>query len=128
MFEKSFHGLGKFAKKHSKSIIIGWIILALIFLPFISMIFQETSYDIAGSVVTSNTMSGKASNILQSEFGNQGNNSTTLDFILIENADVNSKNVTKNIISMQNSIMNNTILKKYNVSIQSFYTVEKNLL
>ncbi|MEM4314404.1 MAG: hypothetical protein QXM39_03875, partial [Thermoplasmata archaeon] len=96
MFEKSFHGLGKFAKKHSKSIIIGWIILALIFLPFISMIFQETSYDIAGSVVTSNTMSGKASNILQSEFGNQGNNSTTLDFILIENADVNSKNVTKN--------------------------------
>ncbi|MEM3211586.1 MAG: hypothetical protein QXZ67_05710, partial [Thermoplasmata archaeon] len=124
MFEKSFHGLGKFAKKHSKSIIIGWIILALIFLPFISMIFQETSYDIAGSVVTSNTMSGKASNILQSEFGNQGNNSTTLDFILIENADVNSKNVTKNIISMQNSIMNNTILKKYNVSIQSIYTVE----
>ncbi|MEM2268719.1 MAG: MMPL family transporter [Thermoplasmata archaeon] len=128
MFEKSFHGLGKFAKKHSKSIIIGWIILALIFLPFISMIFQETSYDIAGSVVTSNTMSGKASNILQSEFGNQGNNSTTLDFILIENADVNSKNVTKNIISMQNSIMNNTILKKYNVSIQSIYTVEKDLL
>ncbi len=128
MFEKSFQSLGKFAQKYGKIIIIIWVVLALLFLPFVGMIFQETSYDIAGSVVTHNTMSGKASDIMNKEFGSQGNNSTTLDFILIENADVNSKNVTYNIISMQNSIINNATLKKYNVSVQSIYTVEHDLL
>jgi RND superfamily putative drug exporter len=128
MFEKYFHALGKIAEKRWKYIILIWILLALIFLPFVGMIFQETSYDIAGSVVSNNTMSGKAMNILSKEFGSQGNNSTTLDFILIENASVNSKNVTKNILSMQDAILNNSYLKKYNVSVESIYTIEKDLL
>lgn len=128
MFEKYFHGLGKTAERRGKYILIIWILLSIIFLPFTGLIFQETSYDIAGSVVTSNTMSGKASTILSSEFGSQDNSSTTLDFILIENASVNSGEITQSIISMQNAILNNTYLKRYNVSIESIYTVEKDLL
>ncbi|MGC8980888.1 MAG: MMPL family transporter [Thermoplasmata archaeon] len=128
MFEKLFHGLGRFTERRGKYIIAVWIILALIFLPFTGLIFQETSYDIAGSVVTSNSMSGKASSILSQEFGSSNNSSSSLDFILIENSSVNSRVVTESVISMQNEILNNTILKRYNVSIDSIYTVERSLL
>jgi len=131
MFEKFFKKLGIFVKKNSGKIIIIWVILAIVFLPFSPMIFQETSYNIAGSFVTQNSMSEKASNLMSSEFNTNGNtsdNSTTVDIILIENASMYDKIAVRNIIDLQNAISNNKTLKNYGVNVTSVFTVEKEIL
>ncbi len=129
MLEKYFRNLGHFVKKNSKKLVILWVIVAIIFLPFSPMIFQETSYNIAGSFVTQNSMSEKASNLMDKEFSSSVNTTnSTLDIILIENASMNDTAAVRNIIDLQNAILNNATLKSYGVNVTSIFTVENKIL
>lgn len=129
MLEKSFEILGKFIKRHAIKFIIIWLVIALVLLPFSTMIFSETSYDIASSVVTSNSMSARASNIIQQQFPSQNTSgNATVDLVLVENANVSNRNVIKTFLEMRNAILNNETLKKYNVSVSDIYTIENDLM
>ncbi|MGC8565506.1 MAG: MMPL family transporter [Thermoplasmata archaeon] len=129
MLEKQFEVFSKFVKKNALKFVILWIIILVIFMPFSTMLFSETSYNIASSVVPSNTMSSKASSILSEEFPSQNtSNNSTVDLVLIENANVSNQTVIKTVINMQNAVLSNETLKKYNVSVSDIYTAEKQLL
>ncbi|MGC8619229.1 MAG: MMPL family transporter [Thermoplasmata archaeon] len=129
MLEKQFEIFSKFVKRNALKFIIIWIVILVIFLPFSSLLFSETSYNIASSVVPSNTMSSKASNILSNEFPSTNvSSNTTVDLVLIENANVSNPAVIKTILAMQNAVDSNSTLKKYSASVSDIYTTENQLL
>lgn len=129
MLEKSFEIFGKFIKRHAIKFIIIWLLIAVIMLPFSTIIFSETSYDIASSVVTSNSMSARASDIIQQQFPSQNTSgNATVDLVLVENANVSDRNVIKTFMEMRNAMLNNETLKKYNVSVSDIYTIENDLM
>ncbi len=127
MFEKRFEALGNYIGRNKNKIIVIWIIVILAFLPFASLLFSEISYNIEGSVVTHNSMSSRAAALQSAEFPSSNNNSTS-DLILIENANVSNSQTIHSVLAMQNAIMSNSELKKYNVSVSSIYTVENTIL
>jgi RND superfamily putative drug exporter len=127
MFEKRFEALGNYIGRNKNKIIVLWIIVILAFLPFASLLFSQTSYNMEGSVVTKNSMSSKADALQSAEFPSS-NNSSTADLILLENANVSNSQTIHSVIAMQNAIMSNPELKKYNVSVSSIYTVENTIL
>ncbi len=129
MLEKQFEVFSKFVKRNALKLIILWIIILVIFLPFSTMLFSETSYNIASSVVPTNTMSSKASTILGNEFPSQNaSNNITSDLVLIENANVSNPLLIKAVSMMQNAVLANSTLKKYNASVEDIYTTENQLL
>ncbi|QRF76520.1 transport protein [Thermoplasmatales archaeon] len=85
MFESSFRKLGIISKNNRKKIIILWVILFLVMLPFASLLFSETSYNLTNSIITKNSMSYEASSILDSQFPSSASGGSASSIIIVTN-------------------------------------------
>jgi len=85
MFESSFRKLGIISKNNRKKIIILWVILFLVMLPFASLLFSETSYNLTNSIITKNSMSYEASSILDSQFPSSSSGGSASSIIIVTN-------------------------------------------
>jgi RND superfamily putative drug exporter len=95
MFESSFRKLGIISQRNRKKIIVFWIILFIAMLPFASLLFTNTSYNLENSIVTKNSMSAVADSLLSSEFQSStgtGNGSSLV--IVTNNTPVNDPSLS----------------------------------
>ena len=76
MLESSFQRLGGLSSKHSGKVLIIWIIIVVVMLPFASTLFSQTSYNLASDIVPSSSMSSHAASLMSDYFG-QGNSSSS---------------------------------------------------
>ena len=85
MFETTFRKLGIISKNHRKKIIIIWVVLFLVMLPFASLLFSETSYNLTNSIVTKNSMSYRASAIFDTQFPSSSSAGSVSSLIIVTN-------------------------------------------
>lgn len=103
MFEYSFRRIAEFSSKNSGKVIIAWIVIFLLMAPAATLLFKETSYNIASSIVPPTSMAQEASNYLASEFGSTstgtgGNNSSYV--FVTNNTNINNQAVAASMIKM----------------------------
>ena len=127
MFESTFRKIGQFSQRNRKYVLVFWIILFLIMLPFATLLFTDVSYNVTNSIVTKNSSSYEANKILTNEFGRSSSDG---EIIIVAN-NTNMDNVTMNdkLIDFQGSIisyLNSTKIGYKNVT--SIYTVENSTL
>ncbi len=128
MFENNFLSIGRFAEKNRKKIVIFWIAVFLVMVPFAGSFFSNVSYDLASGIVPSSSQSNIAQNYLNQYFssanGSSGNNS-----LVIVTSGTSVLNNTPELLQMQDSLVTEFQNSKYDyVSIESVYTVEKGIL
>ncbi|MEM3851722.1 MAG: MMPL family transporter [Methanomassiliicoccales archaeon] len=68
VFENTFERLGAFSRKHSGKVILAWVVVLVILLPFAASFLGLTSYDLAKGIVSSNSMDVRATNTLSKYF------------------------------------------------------------
>lgn len=85
MFETAFRKLGIISKNHSKKIIIIWVVLFLLMLPFASLLFSETSYDLTNSIVTKNSMDYRASALFDTQFPSSSSAGSGSSVVIVTN-------------------------------------------
>ncbi|MHB1709386.1 MAG: MMPL family transporter [Thermoplasmataceae archaeon] len=85
MFETTFRKLGIISKNHSKKIIIIWVVLFLVMLPFASLLFSETSYNLTNSIVTKNSMAHRASAIFDAQFPSSSSTGSGSSIVIVTN-------------------------------------------
>lgn len=85
MFETTFRKLGIISKNHRKKIIIFWVVLFLVMLPFASLLFSETSYNLTNSIVTKNSMAYRASAIFDSQFPSSSSSGGGSSIVIVTN-------------------------------------------
>jgi len=127
LFESAFERLGRISRKNSGKIIIGWVIIILISLPFSTALFGLTSYDIAKGIVSSNSMAVKASNLLSEYFpsaapSTDSGNST---IILTTGTDVNNAEVISDYLTTQSLIEKFLSGQGISGNITSIVTIER---
>ncbi len=85
MFETTFRKLGIISKNHRKKIIIFWVVLFLVMLPFASLLFSETSYNLTNSIVTKNSMAYRASAIFDAQFPSSSSAGGSSSIVIVTN-------------------------------------------
>ncbi len=127
MFESSFKKIGQFSQKNRKIILAFWIILFLIMIPFATLLFTDTSYNVTNSLVTKHSSSYEANKILTNEFGTSTSGNQII--IVANNTNIDNKTVNDKLMDFQGSIIN--YLNSTNIgykSVTSIYTVENSTL
>ena len=81
MFENSFQKLARISSKHSIKVLIVWLILLFVLLPFASLLFSQTSYNLASSVVPPNSMATRANNLQSEYFPSNSTNSSAMAIV-----------------------------------------------
>lgn len=81
MFERTFQKIAKTSSKHAIKVILVWVVILFVLLPFASLLFSQTSYNLASSVVPPNSMSTKASDLQSEYFPSSSNNSSALAIV-----------------------------------------------
>ncbi|MGC8645945.1 MAG: MMPL family transporter [Thermoplasmata archaeon] len=127
MLEKQFHAYSNKIIKYSRIIIIIWVIFTLSMLPFSTLLFKETSYDISSSVIPTNSMEYKASELYAQEFPSQNEN-VSANLILIENASYNNSENVRILWNLTQMLENNNMIKKYDGNVSDILIVEKNII
>ncbi|EQB73063.1 MAG: hypothetical protein AMDU4_FER2C00107G0020, partial [Ferroplasma sp. Type II] len=87
MFESFFFKVGKYVRRNKKKVLVFWIILFLLMAYPATLIFSDTSYNLTNSLVTKNSQSSKANDILTSQF--HGNSSDPSIIIVSNNTSIN---------------------------------------
>lgn len=129
MFESSFRKLGIISQRNHKKVIAIWLILFIVMIPFASLLFSETSYNLTNSIVTSNSMSSIADNLLTTQFASStgsGNGSSLI--IVTNNTPVNNlvdSGSLQSLLGELNSYFNG--VKGY-AGMTSIYSVENTTL
>mgnify|MGYP001626327808 CR=1 FL=1 len=127
MLEKQFHAYSNKIINYSRIIIIIWVIFTLSMLPFSMLLFKETSYDISSSVIPTNSMEYKASELYAQEFPSQNEN-VSANLILIENASYNNSENVRILWNLTQMLENNNMIKKYDGNVSDILIVEKNII
>jgi len=78
MFEGTFQKMAKTSSKHAIKVLIVWFVILFLLLPFASLLFSQTSYNLASSVVPPNAMATKANNLQSEYFHSSSNNSSAM--------------------------------------------------
>ncbi len=104
MFETTFRKLGIISKNHRKKIIIIWVVLFLVMLPFASLLFNETSYNLTNSIVTKNSMAYKASAIFDAQFPSSSAGGGSSIVIVTNNTPVMKQESSANLQNLTNRL------------------------
>ncbi|WP_337859961.1 MMPL family transporter [Ferroplasma sp.] len=126
MFESFFYRVGKYVKRNKKKIIVFWIILFLLMAYPATLIFTDTSYNLNNSLVTKNSQSSKANDILTTQFNSSSDPSI---IIVSNNTSIDNLTISREMLNFQHSI--GSYLKSINVGYNratSIYTVENQTL
>ncbi len=127
MFESFFFKVGKYVRRNKKKVLVFWIILFLLMAYPATLIFSDTSYNLTNSLVTKNSQSSKANDILTSQF--HGNSSDPSIIIVSNNTSINNLTISREMINFQHSM--DSYLKSINIgysSTTSIFTVENKTL
>ncbi len=126
MFESFFYEVGKYVRKNKKKVLVFWIIVFFLMAYPATLIFTDTSYNLTSSLVTKNSQSSKANDILTSEFNSSSDPSI---IIVSNNTSINNLNVSRDMLEFQYSMA--AYLKSINVGYKdatSIFTVENQTL
>ena len=91
MFENFFRRVGDRVARNSGKVIIAWIVILVVVAPFSIVFFSNVDFDIANNIVSSNSMSNRASELLSDQFdsNSSGNSSGSQVVIFVNNTDLN---------------------------------------
>ncbi len=130
MFEETFRRIGKFSERHSRSVIVFWIVALVILAPFATLLLSDTTYNIASDIVPANSMANIASNIYSEQFNSSSSNSSSIStfIILYNNTNINDINDLNELKSMQINITSYLKSQNFNVSVSSIINVENQTL
>jgi RND superfamily putative drug exporter len=126
MFESFFYRVGKYVKKNKKKVLVFWIIAFLLMAYPATLIFTDTSYNLTNSLVTKNSQSTKANDILTSQFNSSSDPSI---IIVSNNTPIDNLTVSREMLEFQHSIA--SYLKSQNVGYNgttSIFSVENQTL
>ncbi|MCL4330319.1 MAG: MMPL family transporter [Candidatus Thermoplasmatota archaeon] len=128
MFENNFLSIGRFAERNRKKIVIFWIALFLLMVPFAGSFFNNVSYDLASGIVPANSQSNIAQNYVNKYFpstnGSSGNSS-----LVIVTSGTSIINNTPQLVQLQDSLVKGLQGSNYDyISVESIFTVEKGIL
>ncbi|MEM0140034.1 MAG: MMPL family transporter [Ferroplasma sp.] len=126
MFESFFYKIGKYVQKNKKKVLVFWIIAFILMAYPATLIFTDTSYNITNSLVTNNSQSSKANDILTAQFNSSSDPSI---IIVSNNTSINNLSVEHQLMAFQLSMDN--YLKSQNIgykSTTSIFTVENKTL
>ncbi|MCL4348652.1 MAG: MMPL family transporter [Candidatus Thermoplasmatota archaeon] len=127
MFESFFYKVGRYVKKNKKKVLVFWIILFLLMAYPATLIFSDTSYNLTNSLVTKNSQSSKANDILSAQFN--GSSSDPSIIIVSNNTPIDNLTISRDMMAFQHSM--DSYLKSINVgynSTTSIFTVENKTL
>ncbi len=126
MFESFFYKVGKYVKKNRKKVLVFWIIAFLLMAYPATLIFTDTSYNLTNSLVTKNSQSSKANDILTSQF----NDSSDPSIIIVSNhTSIDNLTVSREMLEFQHSMT--AYLRSINIGYNrttSIFTVENQTL
>jgi RND superfamily putative drug exporter len=126
MFESFFYKVGKYVRKNKKKVLVFWIIAFLLMAYPATLIFTDTSYNLTNSLVTKNSQSSKANDILTSQF----NSSSDPSIIIVSNhTSIDNLTISRDMMKFQDSM--SAYLKSINVGYNgttSIFTVENKTL
>ena len=126
MFESFFYKVGKYVKKNKKKVLVFWIIAFLLMAYPATLIFTDTSYNLTNSLVTKNSQSSKANDILTSQF----NSSSDPSIIIVSNhTSIDNLTVSREMLEFQHSMT--AYLRSINIGYNrttSIFTVENQTL
>ena len=126
MFESFFYKVGKYVRKNKKKVLVFWIIAFLLMAYPATLIFTDTSYNLTNSLVTKNSQSSKANDILTSQFNSSSDPSI---IIVSNNTSIDNLTISRDMIEFQHSM--SAYLKSINVGYNgttSIFTVENKTL
>jgi RND superfamily putative drug exporter len=127
MFESFFYKVGKYVRKNKKKVLVFWIILFVLMAYPATLIFSDTSYNLTNSLVTKDSQSSKANDILTSQFN--GSSSDLSIIIVSNNTPINNLTISRDMMAFQHSM--DSYLKSINVGYNrttSVFTIENETL
>ncbi len=127
MFESFFYKVGKYVKKNKKKVLVFWIVLFILLAYPATLIFSDTSYNLTNSLVTKNSQSSKANDILTSQFNSSSSDPSII--IVSNNTPIDNLTISREMLAFQHSM--DSYLKGINVgynSTTSIFTVENKTL
>ncbi len=128
MFETTFRKLGIISKNHRKKIIIIWVVLFLVMLPFASLLFSETSYNLTNSIVTKNSMSYRASAIFDTQFPSSSAGGVSSLIIVTNNTPVTEAKYSHDLQNLTNRLNSYLQTVPGYTGITSIYGLENSTL
>lgn len=122
-----FRRIGDFSVKHSRKIIVLWIIAFISMAPFAVVFFNNVDFNIGGSLVPNNSMTQRSSDLQTQYFGGNGTSGSSV-VIVANNTSLKTQTGTSGLINLISDL--NTTLKSnssYN-GITSIFSIEKQIL
>ena len=128
MSRNLFGSLNKFIVKRHRWIIIAWVIALVISLSLVPSFFSAVSYNLVGGFAApSNSQSEKASEIMDAQFPNHSNQSSSSILIVIQGTQPYSDALKKAILDLNQTITQDSSIVNF-TGISSLYSTEYSLL
>ena len=134
MLENSFQRIGRAVEKNSDKVIIIWVIVILIMLPFSTLLFTNTSYNLSSDIVPKSSMASNAANYMSTYFNGSSNSSATNGnsssslVVVNTNESIYSQPAILSLINAQSKTRSYIESLGGNVSFLSFIEVENSSL
>ncbi|MBX8632425.1 MAG: MMPL family transporter [Thermoplasmata archaeon YP2-bin.285] len=125
MLERSFKSLGAVSQKHSRKVVLLWIIAILLLAPFAGLLFSETTYNLASGIFPSNSMSSRAQHLLNENFPNESSKAGDQSLVIVTTGtDINSRNVVDSLLEMDSGLLSYVHGEGMSGNVSSILTVE----
>ena len=123
-----FYSLNGFIRKRHRLIIIAWVVAVLLSLVLIPSFFSAVSYDLTGGFGSSpNTMSYRATKIVDAQFPASNNSEGNSIIIVIQGAPVYSDALKQKVQALNDILSQNAGIVNYTGQ-TSLYTLEATLI
>lgn len=122
-----FRRIGDFSVRNSGKIIVVWVVLFLVMIPFSVVFFNNVNFNIGGSLFPKNSMTQESSN-LQSEYFGSSNGSGSVIVLVSNGTSLKTQNATAGLISLIDDLNKKLDGNNSFNGITSIFGVEKQLL
>ncbi len=122
-----FRRIGDFSARHSRKIIVIWIIILIAMAPFAVLFFSNVDFNIGGSLVPKNSMTQVSSDLQSKYFGSSGGGGASV-VIVANNTSLETQTGTASLIGLTEHLNSSLDQNSSFTGVTSIFSVEKELL
>lgn len=123
-----FRRIGDFSARNSGKIIVVWIAVFLVMIPFASLFFSNVDFNIGGSLTPKDSMSQVSSDLLSQNFGGNGTGGGSSVIIVANNTSLKTQIGTSGLLSLINDLNGKLSGNSSYGGITSVFSIEKQIL
>ncbi len=122
-----FRRVGDFSARHSRKIIVVWVAVFLLMIPFAFLFFSNVDFNIGGSLVPKNSMTQKSTDLQSANFGGSGAGGDSV-VLVVNNTSLKTQTGTSGLLSLVNGINSTLSNVSSFTGITSIFSLERQIL